>query len=57
MSGCVSKEILQHDLAALLEVNGALSEAMEQLRQAAYLGDESAVEELERLDKLMFREK
>lgn len=41
---------LRRDLAYLLEKNGAYSEAIEQLRLAAYLGDESAVEELERLE-------
>ena len=41
----------RRDLAYLLEENGAFAEAVEQLRQAAYLGDESAVEELERFER------
>ena len=46
---------LRHDLAKLLEKNGALEKAMEYLRQAAYLGDEKALAEIDRLEKLIAR--
>ena len=46
---------LRHDLAKLLEKNGALEKAMEYLRQAAYLGDEKAPAEIDRLEKLIAR--
>ena len=44
---------LRRDLATLLEKNDALEGAAEYLRQAAYLGDEKASAELERLEKLL----
>ncbi len=48
---------LRRDLAALFEENDALAEAAEQMRQAAYLGDTAAAEELERLENVIAREK
>ena len=42
-------------MAKLLEKNGALEKAMEYLRQAAYLGDEKALAEIDRLEKLIAR--
>jgi len=55
LSGKPNSTELRRDLATLLEKNGALEEAMEYLRQAAYLGDEEAPAEMDRLEELLAR--
>ena len=42
---------LRRDLAYLWEENAVFSEAVEQLRRAAYLGDGSALKEFEGLER------
>ncbi len=55
LSGKPNSTKLRRDLAILLEKNGAMEKAMEYLRQAAYLGDEEASAEIDRLEKLIAR--
>ena len=55
LSGQPNSTELRRDLAILLEKNGAMEKAMEYLRQAAYLGDEKASAEIDRLEKLIAR--
>lgn len=53
LSGSPNDTALRLELAAFLEEGGALGEAAEYLRQAAYLGDQEAAVELERLERLL----
>ena len=51
---CIGATTLE-EYRKYIEKNGALEKAMEYLRQAAYLGDEKALAEIDRLEKLIAR--